>query len=65
MARGEGEALAASLSSSDLLAHGDIELRSWLTVLGMMGKAKAEILAYEPFYRAIMGMGVAYWQIES
>jgi len=65
MTRGEGEALATSLSSSDLLAHGDIELRSWLTVLGMMGKAKAEILAYEPFYRAIMAMGVAYWQIES
>jgi aromatic ring-opening dioxygenase catalytic subunit (LigB family) len=60
MTRGEGAALA-SLTTEDLLRHGDVEFRSWLTVLGMVGEAPAEMLAYEPFYRAIMGMGVAFW----
>lgn len=60
MADGKGEALA-ELTSEDLLRHGDVEFRSWLTVLGMVGSTPAEILAYEPFYRAVMGMGVAYW----
>lgn len=63
MARGVGRSLAMSLSSGDLLEHGDIEFRSWLTLLGMVGDAKATVLAYEPFYRAIMGMGVARWDV--
>lgn len=63
MARGEGATLADTLTSSDLLAHGEIEFRCWLVVLGMVGAAPAEILAYEPFYRAIMGIGVGRWQL--
>ena len=33
-------------------------------MLGMVGQTKAEILAHEPFHRAIMGMGVAFWDVE-
>jgi hypothetical protein len=64
MARGEGEKLAA-LSARDLLDHGDIEMRSWIVLLGAIGRTPARILAYEPFYRAIMGMAVAYWELEN
>ncbi len=52
----------ASLSSRDLLEHGDIEFRSWLVVQGALEGCTAETLAYEPFYRAIMGMSCALWR---
>jgi len=64
MSRGEGEKLSG-LSTHDLLDHGDIEMRSWITLLGAVGKTPATVLAYEPFYRAIMGMAVAYWELEN
>jgi hypothetical protein len=48
------------LSSKD---HGEIELRSWLIVLGDVASARVEILAYEPLYRGLMGMGVARWAV--
>ncbi|HEX9878743.1 MAG TPA: extradiol ring-cleavage dioxygenase [Candidatus Binatia bacterium] len=64
MARGEGTALG-SLTSQDLLDHGEIELRSWITLLGAMEKAPAKVLAYEPFYSAPMAMSVAYWDLEN
>jgi len=63
MAEGRGEELAR-LGSEDLLAHGDIELRSWITLLGCVGKTPARTLTYEPFYRAIMGMAVGYWALD-
>ena len=62
--RGEAESWV-SLSNDDLLEHGDHELHAWMTLLGMVGTTKAEVLAYEPFFRAIMGMGVAYWDTEA
>jgi len=43
---------------------GDPELHAWITLLGMVGDTKMEQLAYEPFFRAIMAMGVAYWDLE-
>src|SRR5712691_11659215 len=61
MAAAQGH-LLADLSSEDLLANGGIEMRSWITVLGAVGDTAAQVLAYEPFYSAIMAMGVAYWQ---
>jgi hypothetical protein len=62
MAEGRNRELA-KLSNQDLLDHGDTELHSWITLLGMVGDdTKADVLAYEPFFRAIMGMGVAYWE---
>lgn len=61
-ALGSGDdAFLASLSSTDLLEHGDVEFRSWLVTHGAMDGASAEVLAYEPFYRANMGMGCALW----
>jgi len=63
MAQGRNRELAA-LTNQDLLDHGDTELHSWITLLGMVGDTKAEVLAYEPFFRAIMAMGVAYWDLE-
>lgn len=63
MSSGSGSSLAA-LSSDDLLNNGDIELRSWLVLLGALGDIPATHLVYEPFYRGIMGMGVGYWDAE-
>jgi aromatic ring-opening dioxygenase catalytic subunit (LigB family) len=57
---GEGCKLA-DLSSLDLMDHGNIELRSWVVVLGALGKARPDFTVYEPFYRGVMGMGVAMW----
>ncbi len=64
MTRGEGEKLASRLSSEDLLHHGEVEFRCWLVVLGMVGNTAVEMMAYEPFYRAIMGVGVARWNLQ-
>lgn len=52
---------ARSIGSEDLLNHGELETRSWLTVAGIMGKRKPKTVAYQPFFRALMGMGVAIW----
>lgn len=60
IADGDGAALA-KLTTQDLLSHGEIELRSWIVALGALGDVKPEVLAYEPFYRGLMGMGVASW----
>jgi aromatic ring-opening dioxygenase catalytic subunit (LigB family) len=62
MTRGEGERLAR-LKSDDLLLHGGIEFRCWLVTLGMVGDRPLELMAYEPFYRAIMGVGVGRWNV--
>lgn len=58
--KGEGVKLAG-LSSTDLLDSGEVELRQWITLMGVLGTRRPEWLVYEPFYRAIMGMGVGYW----
>jgi len=59
---GHGKELTA-LSSADLLASGAIELRAWIAMLGSIGPAKPVDFVYEPFYRGIMGMGVARWEL--
>lgn len=64
MARGDTKKFAG-LTSEDLLRNGDIELRSWITLLGAIANTPAKVLAYEAFYRGIMGMGVAYWDVEA
>lgn len=63
MARGDNEKVA-QLTADELLRNGDIELRSWITLLGAVAQTPAKILAYEAFYRGIMGMGVAYWEMD-
>lgn len=57
---GAGRKLA-ELSGDDLLTHGDIELRTWIAMLGAIGPVPTAELIYEPFYRAVMGMAVATW----
>src|SRR5207245_2287639 len=49
MEAGEGHALA-EISNKDIIANGEIELRSWITVLGALGDVRPEMLTYEPFY---------------
>jgi aromatic ring-opening dioxygenase LigB subunit len=61
MRAGQGAEMQ-TLTSSELLYHGDIELRVWITLLGVLGERKPEWLRYEPFYRGIMGMAVGYWR---
>lgn len=57
---GAGRELAM-LSGDDLLTHGDIELRTWIAMLGAIGPVPPGELVYQPFYRAVMGMAVASW----
>ena len=63
MRTGEGEKLAR-LGSRELIENGEGELRQWIVLLGAIGGARPEFLVYEPLYRSIMGMGVAYWNLE-
>lgn len=60
MREGKGSQLT-TLTSKELIDNGEIELRCWITMLGVLGDRKPEWLVYEPFYRGIMGMGVGYW----
>lgn len=58
--QGRGNELT-KLTSEDFLSHGEIETRQWVTIMGLLHDAKPDFVEYEAFYRAIMGMGVAYW----
>ena len=60
--RGEGER-ARQLTSADLLHHGDVEMRSWISLLGAVGPAITNWSVYEPFYRGMMGMAAASWKL--
>lgn len=58
---GDGACVAAALTNKDLIDNGDVEFRTWATLLGAMGDSKPVITIYEPVYHAIMGMGLALW----
>jgi len=62
MQNGKGHELAA-LSNKDLIQNGEIELRQWITLMGIVGSSKPELLVYEPFYRGLLGMAVGYWDL--
>jgi len=64
MQDGRGRELAR-LSNQDLIQNGEIELRQWITLMGMIGDCKPELLTYEPFYRGLLGMAVGYWDLAS
>jgi len=53
----------ANLSNEDLIQNGEIELRQWIALMGMIGDRKPELLVYEPFYRGLLGMAVGYWNL--
>ncbi|WP_432838503.1 hypothetical protein [Dactylosporangium sp. CA-092794] len=59
--QGNGAALK-ELSSRDLLDNGEVELRQWIVLLGVLRDVKPETLVYEPMYRGLMGMGVGLWR---
>lgn len=63
MSTGRGSELA-TLSSRDLMENGDIEMRQWIVLQGVLGSAKPELLMYEPFYRGLLGMSVGYWDLQ-
>jgi aromatic ring-opening dioxygenase LigB subunit len=60
MREGANENLG-TLTSNQLLNNGDIELRQWIILMGLLGNRKPDWLVYDAFYRGIMGMAVAYW----
>ena len=55
----------ASLTSKELLDNGEVELRQWITLLGLLGDVPPQWLINEPFYRGIMDMGVGYWTVDA
>jgi hypothetical protein len=52
-----------TLSSRDLLDNGEVELRQWIVLLGVLQDVRPESLVYEPMYRGLMGMGVGFWRL--
>lgn len=62
MGAGEGHTLA-ELTNDQIMGNGEIEFRSWITMLGAIGDVRPQFLTYEPFYSAIMGTAVGYWDL--
>ena len=62
MKAGEGHRLA-ELTNDQIIGNGEIEFRSWITMLGAIGDIRPQFLTYEPFYSAIMGTAVGYWDL--
>jgi hypothetical protein len=62
MRAGDGAALAR-LTSDDLMANGEGELRQAIIMLGALDGVTPAVLAYEPFYRAVMGLAVGCWDV--
>lgn len=63
LAAGEGHAMA-EITNQQIIENGEIEFRSWITMLGAIGDVRPDFLAYEPLYRGLMGMGIGYWSVE-
>lgn len=64
MRNGQGAELGR-LTSRELVDHGAIELRSWITLLGAVSDVRPRFLHYQPFYSAVMAMGAGYWDLEA
>ena len=52
---------AARLTSADLDRSGNVELRTWITLLGAVGDARAEVVCYEPSWHH--GNAVVTWPV--
>ena len=62
IAAGDGSALRRLFTFDSAALHkGTGEIRSWITVAGAAGSARATVLDYIPAYTAITGLGFAYW----
>jgi hypothetical protein len=62
MRAGDGAALA-HLTNDQLMANGEGELRQAIIMLGALDGVTPAVLAYEPFYRAVMGLAVGCWDV--
>jgi len=60
LAEGRG-ADTARLTGEELDKAGNVELRTWITLLGALGAARAEVLAYEPSWHH--GNAVVAWPV--
>jgi len=60
LAEGRG-AETARLTGDELDKAGNVELRTWITLLGALGDARAEVLAYEPSWHH--GNAVVTWPV--
>jgi aromatic ring-opening dioxygenase LigB subunit len=60
LADGRGED-AARLTGEELDKAGNVELRTWITLLGAVGDARAEVLCYEPSWHH--GNAVVAWPV--
>jgi 2,3-dihydroxyphenylpropionate 1,2-dioxygenase len=60
LAEGRGED-AARLTGEELDKAGNVELRTWITLLGAVGDARAEVLCYEPSWHH--GNAVVAWPV--
>jgi 2,3-dihydroxyphenylpropionate 1,2-dioxygenase len=60
LAEGRG-AETARLTGEELDKAGNVELRTWITLLGALGRARAEVLAYEPSWHH--GNAVVAWPV--
>jgi 2,3-dihydroxyphenylpropionate 1,2-dioxygenase len=60
LAEGRG-AETARLTGEELDKAGNVELRTWITLLGAVGEARAEVLCYEPSWHH--GNAVVAWPV--
>jgi hypothetical protein len=60
LAAGRGARLAA-ITGEELDKTGNVELRTWITLLGAVGDARAEVYAYEPSWHH--GNAVVEWPL--
>jgi len=60
LAEGRGPE-AAALTGEVLDAAGNVELRTWITLLGAVGESRAEVLCYEPSWHH--GNAVVAWPV--
>ncbi len=60
LAQGRG-AETARLTGAELDEAGNVELRTWITLLGAVGGARAEVLCYEPSWHH--GNAVVAWSV--
>jgi 2,3-dihydroxyphenylpropionate 1,2-dioxygenase len=58
-----GGAETARLTGAELDEAGNVELRTWITLLGAVGEARAEVLCYEPSWHH--GNAVVVWPVNS
>ena len=62
LAAGRG-AETARLTGEELDKAGNVELRTWITLLGAVGDARAEVLCYEPSWHH--GNAMVTWPVSA